>query len=174
LDHIENAVQQDPLNVLFRGTFALILGSQSPDRAAVEAQKAIEIDERHWLPYYAISMNHFRRGELPQALQFAERSARVAPTPLSAGLWAGLLRQLGENDRADQLLSTLRAPSGMFIYHMVCSEIDAAADSLAKGLTQGEVHPWIWFAVSDFVKKLRSSPHWRALANMMNLPPEVG
>jgi hypothetical protein len=62
----------------------------------------------------------------------------------------------------------------MFIYHMVCSEIDAAADSLAKGLTQGEVQPLMWFAVSDFLKPLRSSPHWPALANMMNLPQEVG
>jgi eukaryotic-like serine/threonine-protein kinase len=174
LDHIERAVEQDPLNVLFRAMFALILGSKSPDRAAVEARKAMEIDERHWLSYYAMSMNHFRGGDLPQALQFAERSARaVVSIPLPAGLLAGLLRQLGENDRADELLSSLKAPSGMFIYHMVCSEIDAAADSFAKALTQGDVQPLMWFAASDFLKPLRSSPHWPALAKMMNLPPEA-
>jgi len=174
LDHIESAVKQDPLNVLFRGMFALILGSESPDRAAVEARKAIEIDERHWLPYYAMSMNHFRRGELPQALPFAERSVQaMASIPLPAGLLAGLFRRLGENDRADELLSRLRGPSGMFIYYMVCSEIDAAADSFAKAIAQGEVQPLMWFAACDFLKPLRSSPHWPALAKTMNLPPET-
>jgi len=174
LDHIESAVKQDPLNVLFRGMFALILGSESPDRAAVEARKAIEIDERHWLPHYAMSMNHFRRGELPQALPFAERSVQaMASIPLPAGLLAGLFRRLGENDRADELLSRLRGPSGMFIYYMVCSEIDAAADSFAKAIAQGEVQPLMWFAACDFLKPLRSSPHWPALAKTMNLPPET-
>ena len=174
LDHIESAVKQDPLNVLFRGMFALSLGSESPDRAAVEARKAIEIDERHWLPYYAMSMNHFRRGELPQALPFAERSVQaMASIPLPAGLLAGLFRRLGENGRADELLSRLRGPSGMFIYYMVCSEIDAAAESFLKAIAQGEVQPLMWFAASDFLKPLRSSPHWPALAKTMNLPPET-
>jgi len=174
LDHIESAVKQDPLNVVFRGMFALILGSESPDHAAVEARKAIEIDARHWLPNYAMSMNHFRRGELPQALPFAERSVQaMASIPLPAGLLAGLFRRLGENGRADELLSRLRGPSGMFIYYMVCSEIDAAADSFAKAIAQGEVQPLMWFAACDFLKPLRSTPHWPALAKTMNLPPET-
>lgn len=173
LDQIASAVEQDPLNVVFRGFFALVLGSQSPDRAAVEGRKAIEIDERHWLPHYAMSMLHFHRGELPEALQFAERGVRAtAYVPLLAGLLAGLLRRLGEKDRADELLSKLRAPSSMFVYYMVSSEIDAAADSFAKAIAQGEVQPLMWFAASDFLNPLRSSPHWPALAKMMNLPRE--
>jgi len=174
LDHLEGAVEQDPLNVLFRGMFSLILGSESPDRAAVEARKAMEIDERHWLPYYAMSMNHFRLGELQEARELAGRSAAAARwMPVPAGLSAGLLRRLGENDDADALLSKLHSPSGMFIYHVVCSEIDAAADSLAKAIAQGEVQPLMWFGASDFLRPLRSSPRWPALVKMMNLPPET-
>jgi eukaryotic-like serine/threonine-protein kinase len=123
LDYIERAVEQDPLNVLFRGMFALVLGSESPDRAVAEARKAIEIDQRHWLPYYAMSMNHFHLGELPEARRLAEQSATAARwMPLPAGLLAGLLRRLGENDNADALLAKITSPGGMFIYHMVCSE----------------------------------------------------
>ena len=174
LDHVERAVEQDPLNVLFRGGFSLILASESPDRAAAEARKAMEIDERHWLPYYAMSMNRIRLGELREARELAARSAAAAPwMPLPAGLLAGLLRLLGEHDDADAVLSKLQSPSGRFIYHMVCSEIDAAADSLAKAVAQGEVQPLMWFGASDFLRPLRSSPRWPALARMMNLPPEA-
>ena len=174
LDQVERAVEQDPLNVLFRAMFSLILGSESPDRAAVEARKAMEIDERHWLPYYAMSLNHFRLGELQEARELAGRSAAAARwMPVPAGLSAGLLRRLGENDDADALLSKLQSPSGMFIYHVVCSEIDAAADSLAKAIAQGEVQPLMWVGAIDLLRPLRSSPRWPALAKVMNLPPET-
>jgi hypothetical protein len=117
-------------------------------------------------------MLYFHRGELPQALQFAERGAQAtAHVPLLAGLLAGLLRRLGEKERSDELLSRLRAPSALFVYYMVNSEIDAAADSFAKAIAQGEVQPLMWFAASDFLNPLRSSPRWPALAKMMNLPP---
>jgi tetratricopeptide (TPR) repeat protein len=174
VDHFERAVEQDPLNVLFRGTLSLILGSESPDRAVVEARRALEIDERHWLPYYAMSMSHFRLGELQEARELAGRSAAAAPSmPLPAGLLAGLVRRVGENDDADALLSRLRSPSGLFMYHVVCSEMEAAADSYAKAIAQGEVQPLMWLGTSDFLRPLRSSPRWPALAKMMNLPSET-
>jgi serine/threonine-protein kinase len=174
LDQVERAVEQDPLNVLFRGMFSLILCSESPDRAAVEARKAMEIDERHWLPYYAMSLNHLRRGELQEARHFAERAAAAARwMPLPAGLLAGLLRRVGEKIDADAVLSNLQSPSGMFIYHVLCSEMDAAADSLAKAIAQGEVQPLMWFGASDFLRPLRSTLRWPALARMMNLPPDT-
>ena len=174
VDHFERAVEQDPLNVLFRGTFSLILGSESPDRASVEARRAMEADERHWLPYYAMSMSHFRLGELQEARKLAGRSAAAAPSmPLPAGLLAGLLRRVGENDGADAVLSRLRSPSGLFIYHVVRSEMEAAADSFAKAIAQGEVQHLMWLGASDFLRPLRSSPRWPALAKVMNLPSET-
>jgi hypothetical protein len=124
------------------------------------------------MPNYAMSMNHLRRGELAEARQFAERSARGAPSiPLAAGLLAGILRRLGENDHADEVLSTLKAPSGLVMYHIACSEIDAAADWFAKAIAQGEFQPLMWICADCF--RLRSTPHWPAIARMMNLPPQV-
>jgi hypothetical protein len=58
--------------------FSLILARNRLTVAAVEARKAMEIDERHWLPYYAMSMNHFRLGELQEARELAGRSAAAA------------------------------------------------------------------------------------------------
>jgi len=171
LDLFEDAVEQDPLNIVFRGVFALLLGSESLDRAAAEARKAIELDEGHWAANYVMSMNHLCRGELAEARQFAERSARAVPwMPPIAGLLAGILRRLGEDNQAQERLSTLKAPSGMFIYHMVCSETEAAADYCAKAIAQGEVQPLMWICADNF--GLRSTPHWPALGTMMNLPPE--
>jgi hypothetical protein len=165
---MEKAVEQDPLNVPFRAVFSLVLNLESPDRGDAEAQKAIEIDERHWAAHYAMGINYVRRGELAEARSFAEQSARAAPwLPLTTGLLAGILRRLGENHHADELLTALK-PSGLFMYHMVLSEFDAAADCCAKAIAQGDVQPlmWIWGYT------LRSTPHWPALARMMNLPPE--
>ena len=174
VDHFERAVEHDPLNVLFRGAFSLILGSESPDRAAVEARKAMEIDERHWLPYYSMSMSHIRLGEWQEARELAKRSAAAAPLmALPAGLLAALLRRVGENDAADAVLSRLRSPSGLFIYHVVRSEMEAAADSFAKAIAQGEAQPFMWLGASGFLRPLRSSSRWPALAKMMNLPSEA-
>jgi serine/threonine-protein kinase len=174
LDHLERAVEQDPLNVVFRGFLAMILGAETPNRAAVEARKAMEIDERHWLPSYAMSLSHLRRGELREARHLAERSAAAVPwLSFPAGLFAGLLRRLEEHDKADALLAGLKSPSAMVIYHSVCSDIDGTADSFAQAIAQGEVQPLMWFGASDFLRPLRASPRWPALAKMLNLPETV-
>jgi hypothetical protein len=54
-----------------------------------------------------------------------------------------------------------------------CFEIDDAADWFANAIAQGEVQPLMWFAASNFLKPLRSSSRWPALAKMMNLPPQA-
>jgi serine/threonine-protein kinase len=171
LDHLERAVEQDPLNVVFRGFLAMILGAETPNRAVVEARKAMEIDERHWLPSYAMSLSQLRRGELREARQLAERSAAAVPwLSFPAGLFAGLLRRLEEHDKADAVLAGLKSPSALAIYHLVCSDINATADSFAQAIAQGEVSPLMWFGASDFLRPLRASARWPALAKMLNLP----
>jgi len=71
------------------------------------------------------------------------------------------------------VLSRLRSPSGLFIYHVVRSEMEAAADSFAKAIAQGEAQPFMWLGASGFLRSLRSSSRWPALAKMMNLPSEA-
>jgi len=87
------------------------------------------------------------------------------------GLLAGLLAQAGEKDRAEQLTATLRGMvlDGMIVYHMICSEIDAAIDSYERGILLHQPFA-AQFASVGFFKPLRSSPRWPKLARMMNLP----
>jgi hypothetical protein len=59
------------------------------------------------------------------------------------------------------------------IYHLVCSDIDAAADSFAQAIAQGEVQPLMWFGAIDFLRPLRASARWPALVKLLNLRPET-
>jgi hypothetical protein len=57
---------------------------------------------------------------------------------LATGLLAGLLKQSVEKEHAEKLLATLRGtpPLGMIIYHVVCSETDAAIDWYEHAIEQ--------------------------------------
>ena len=89
------------------------------------------------------------------------------------GLLAGLLKQSGEQERGEKLLARLRGmilfPVGMIIYHVVCSEIDAAIDWYEHAIEQRQTIAAGW-ASAGFFRPLRSSPRWSKLARMMNLP----
>jgi TolB-like protein/Tfp pilus assembly protein PilF len=172
IEQIERAIEQDPLNVNVRGYFAAALTRVDYDRALAEAQKAVEIDASHWLPHYAIGSICASRGEFAAARPAAERCVQAAAwyAP-GVGLLAGILAQLGEKERADELVTRLSdMPRGLVAYHLRCSEIDAAADCLTQMIADRDpVAP----RSSSFEPELRASPRWPALAKMMNLPPEV-
>jgi serine/threonine protein kinase/Tfp pilus assembly protein PilF len=172
IDQIGQAVAQDPMNVLFRAVLALVLISDSPDRGRQEARRTIAIDDRHWLPYYVLGLDHFRLGQLAEASKMAEQSAGAAPSiPMPRALLAGLRRQLKDDTSADALLSGLTSPSGRFIYHMICGDIDLGAQLCAQAIAAGEVQPLMWLGGSGFLMgRLRSSAHWPVLARALNLP----
>jgi len=87
------------------------------------------------------------------------------------GLLAGLLKQSGEKERTEKLVATLReiSPIGMIIYHVVCSEIDAAIDWYEHAIEQRQPIAAGW-ASAGFFRPLRSSPRWSDVRRMMNLP----
>jgi hypothetical protein len=160
--------------VLFRGTLALLLASEGSGRAETEAKKAITIDERHWLPYYALSMNQFSRGELAEARKVAERSVTAAPwMPLPMGLFAGLLRRLGDDVKADTLVSAFQSAGGAVIYHLVCENYENGAESCANAIAQGEMRPLMWIGASAFLRSLRSTTCWSTVVRLMNLPSDA-
>ena len=177
LEQFEKALEQDPLNVFIRGAFALVLSfREMHDRALAEAQKALEIDESHWLPYFAISFSNVLRGELAEARNAAERSVQAVPWHFQPiGLLAGILARLGNKERADELVLKLRqmGPArervGLLLYHVLCSGNDAAADWYAAMVEDRDPFAAVW----SIMKPLRSSPRWPALAKMMNLPAEA-
>jgi hypothetical protein len=66
---------------------------------------------------------------------FAERAYSQAPrVPLWIGLFAGILVHTGESGRAERVLEKLRseqphgAPIGVLVFHLICSEVDKAAE----------------------------------------------
>jgi serine/threonine-protein kinase len=169
----EMAIGQDPLNATVRGLFAHVLHQEEAyDRALAEAQKGVELDASNWYPHYVIGSNYALRGEFAAALPAAQRSFQAAPWYAPAvGLLAGIFAQLGEKERAEELVTTLKdmSQAGMFRYHLLCSRTDMAADCLGQMIEERDpLAP-----VVSCLKPIRSSPRWPALAKMMNLPPEA-
>jgi hypothetical protein len=114
----------------------------------------------------------FFQGKLADARESAEEAFRMAPwEALVVGFLAGVLARLGEKDRAEKLIPTISGaiPIGMMMYHLVCSEIDAAIDWYERDIELRRPNaPAI--AAAGFLKPLRASPRWPKLAKMMNLP----
>jgi TolB-like protein/Tfp pilus assembly protein PilF len=167
------AVAQDPLNVRWRAAQAFILlCAEMYGSAIVEARKALEIAEGDVTAHLAVALSNFFRGDLGEARESAEEAFRVAPwNPLAVGLLAGLLAQAGEKERAGKLIATLRGtmPTGMVLYHLVCSEIDAAIDWYEHDI-ELRLPGSTLLASAGFLKPLRAHPRWPKLAKMMNLP----
>ena len=105
----------------------------------VEARKCLEVNENHWIPLYALTFALVQRGDLAGALQAAEKGVHFSRRRAShVGLLARVLAQRGEINRAEQLLEDLRtmAPAGLFWYHLLGGEVDAAADYYAKMIAE--------------------------------------
>ena len=67
-----------------------------------------------------------------------------------------------------QKLSTMD-PIGLLFYYVLCSVDDTAADWYASMIQERDPYAPVW----NFLKPIRSSPRWPALAKMMNLPVEA-
>ena len=169
------AVEQDPLNAAWRAVWsANLIGVGLFDRAIEEAQKAIELDEGHFTPHYILGQAYLASGRPRQAVTAFKRSYQAAPWhagPL--GLLAGTLLQLGEKDRAAELIREMGDTPlpvwGRVLYHLLASELDAAADWYEKMIEHREPFA-VLFARSPLTEPLRRSPRWSKIAALMNLP----
>jgi len=172
---MRRAVEQDPLNVNFRGVLmAHLLCAARYDEALEEGPKALDISQNEIHPHLALGEVYLALGRNAEAVASAERAHRNFPQQsMGTGLLAACLVRLGEQDRADALLREMGdSPTpiwGRAWYHLLCSEIDAAADWYEKMIEARELFAPV-FANSPYTKELRASPHWARLARMMNLP----
>ena len=170
---IEAALAQDPLNVVPR---ILLLASLNAaglyDRAIVEARKAIQMNEHQWAYHGSLGVAHASKGEFAEARVPIERAFELAPWhPNPIGSMAGILARLGEEERASQLVAKLpeTAAAGWMLYHLSCSNIDAALDWYEKAIDMRFPFAPSWAGVAAY-KPLRASPRWPAIAKKMNLP----
>lgn len=167
------AIADDPLNAVWRTRQAFtFLCAEMYEPAIAAAQKALELDDRTYNPHWMIAVSYFLQGKLAEAREPAEEAFRIAPWfPSVVRFLAGLLVQAGEKDRADKLLATIHGtiPGGMYWYHLVCSDFDAAIDWYERDIELRSLRSAV-AASAGFFKPLRAHPRWPKLAKMMNLP----
>jgi tetratricopeptide (TPR) repeat protein len=148
------------------------------DRAVEEAQKATELDESHFAPHFLLGQAYLASGRPRQAVTSFKRSQQLAPWhAVPIGWLAGTLFQLGEKERAAELIRQMPDPPmptwGRVLYHLLVSEIDAAADWYEKMIEAREPFAVVYARV-PVTEPLRQSPRWPRLAGLMNLPATTG
>jgi hypothetical protein len=110
----------------------------------------------------------------------AEKAHSVWPLATHViGLLAGLLVRTGNASRAETLLEQLGpgekygAPFGLMVFHLICSEIDKAAEWAEKAIEQGDFRLIITMS-QPILKDLRLSSRWPRLSRRMDLPEAAG
>jgi serine/threonine-protein kinase len=172
---MERAVERDPLNGFWRGVLASHLThAEQFDRAIEQAQEAMRIDATHLVPYTTLGEAYAARGRWPEVIQILEQGRRVsADFALNTGILAGALIRTGERTRAEALIfemgETPRPLVGRALYHVLCSELDLAADWYARAIEQRDPFALV-LANVPMLRPLRQTSRWPQLAKMMNLP----
>jgi len=172
---MQREVEQDPLNAVWRSVLASHLTHAGLyDRAIEEVRKALDIDNNNWVAYHCMAEAYAGAGKFEEAAAAAERAHQIAPwNALGTGILAGALVRIGNKSRAAEIMRLMGdSPAPLFgrvLYHLLCSETDAAADWYERTIEQREPFALI-FAAAPVNKPLRESPRWAKLAKMMNLP----
>jgi serine/threonine-protein kinase len=173
---MRRAVEKDPLSVIWRGVLMAqqVLAGRYED-ALDEGFKALDISENEIHPHLAFGEAYLGLGRIDEAIASAERAHRnLPPHSMPVGLLAACLVRLGDKESAERLIRELgdspRPIWGRTWYHLLCSEIDAAAHWYEKMIDARDMFAVV-YAKSHYTATLRSSPHWARLARRMNLAP---
>jgi tetratricopeptide (TPR) repeat protein len=181
LAQIRKALDQDPLNTLLRYSMGMTLRALGrDDEASIELTRALETMP-HFAIYNEIAMAHASKGKFPEAMAAAERAVAIAPAEdkIAPAILAGLLRVTGGGaDRERALLDRMDSrvygtAIGFAVYHLICGEVDQAADWVVKSIEERYLGTLFFTNVSPLASSLRSNPRWPRLAKMMNLPESV-
>ena len=146
------------------------------EEALAEARGILELDP-NFVAAYTLQALNVTKAPLPEALAFAEEGFTLAPwNPITAGLLAGLLVKSGDRARAAELIGVLgdgranAAPVAFAIYHLLCGEVEKAAEWTERALEQKHPMVSMLLLTPPWNPLLRSSTRWPKLAKMMNLP----
>jgi serine/threonine protein kinase/tetratricopeptide (TPR) repeat protein len=171
LDEIGLAIAADPLNSYWYSFRAMVnFSAGRHDDAVADALRALEFGDLYHA-HTIIAFSLLWRGRLAEARESAEESFRRAPfNSMSAGVLGGLLQRCGETERAAQVIGAMKGAVsvGMTMYHVIAGDVDRALDSFEQAIRERRPNaPQIAFAA--FMKPLRESPRWPALAKLMKL-----
>jgi len=174
VSEMERAVELDPLNVLWRGVLASHLThAELYDRAIEQTKQALEIDATHYAPLLTLGEVYVTSGRWAEAIEALENAHRVVPHDgLVSGIMAGALARVGDKLRAEEVIGqmgeTPRPIFGRALYHVLCGDIDEAADWYERAIEEREPFALV-FAKGPLTRDFRQSRHWPRLAKMMNL-----
>ena len=86
ITEIRTALEQDPLNAIFRCYLSLALNYvRMHEHAIDEARKVLEVDERNWSAHTQLAMGYASQGRFAEALGWAENAYRLAPWHSTVG-----------------------------------------------------------------------------------------
>jgi len=174
VEQVEQEVKGDPLYVLAHLALAVsLICTGRLAEAQAELHKVLEFEENHVLASYILAMTYARQEKWTEALHFAEK-ASSSLMPQAIGILAGVLKRMGESNRAEELIQKLMpgeaygAPLGLCSFYSLCGDIDRAADWFEKAVEQRHPNAAHYASIN-----FRSTSRWPALARLMNLPEEA-
>jgi hypothetical protein len=119
------------------------------EEALHEGLEALDIAQNEVHPHLAMAEAYLAQGASPKPwLPQRGRVVTSRSNPWLRGCW--------------------QLPWGRAWYHLLCSEVDAAAGWYEKMIDARDLFA-VAYANSLYTKELRASPHWAKLARMMNL-----
>jgi len=181
VEEMEQLVREDPLDWGSNWALAVAYRSVGRDADADRLYAHVMADSGPWsaIPAVVLSGNHLARGQVPEALAFAETAyAKNASLPAAVGQLAGMLARTGNDARATPLVDRLRpetafgAPFGLALYYLALDDRDRCADWLEKAIDQRDL--WVSFLLNVGNiggRAMWSSPRWPRLARLMNVNP---
>jgi eukaryotic-like serine/threonine-protein kinase len=181
LAELERAVLGDPLHLTVRVSMALALSSVGRDSEAEDQLlQCLNIDPNFFMGNLHLATFKAMRGKFSEALPLAEKAFSMAPWyAQTVGIYSALLVRTGEINRGMELIKRLGsgeaygAPLGLASFHILCGDIDTAADYVEKAIEQRSAQ--LGAVLQSFIgETLRASRRWPKIAAMMNLPNESG
>ena len=168
-------IEDDPLCQMWRYNASAVLQSGGLDDEALQAvEKSVSLDAQFWFGWMQLGIVHAIHGRHAESLHCAEQAmAGASWSSYSIGLMAGALANLGQAEKAEPLLATLRGdayggPTGFACYFLVRGEIDRAVEWLEKAVDQ-RFACLIICVVRPYEPVFRQSAAWPALLQKMNL-----
>jgi tetratricopeptide (TPR) repeat protein len=138
--------------------------------------KVLELDANLVVARVSVAHLHADWGQLPEAVAAARQAYASGPWyPDAVATLAALLRRNGDEAESRVLFESLgdgeRADDvrPRAIYHLLCGDLDEAADYLEKGIALRD-NSTMYYLRFVIAKPLRASARWPAIARMLNLP----
>jgi tetratricopeptide (TPR) repeat protein len=169
------AAEEDPLNATWQAIWAAhLIDARRVDEALDIARRSIDIDPTYFLGHNMLGEASWAAGLHDEAVAAFERAHALAPWfGVASGWLAAVHRLAGREERADAVLAAVGPTSkplwGRVVYHLLTSELDAAADWYEQMVEERDPFALL-YARTSTVGPLREHHRWPELAARMKLP----